>query len=103
MIGDRRVLAVAAGAPVSGNSLALVEDLDRIGGDTSLDLLAGKAIGNGIIVPLDLDVIIQPGAPDTPFGKDITFDRQRSQRPDDQAPRTIGGGWRRHGAERAYH
>ncbi len=79
MIGDRRVLAVAAGAPVSGNSLALVEDLDRIGGDTSLDLLAGKAIGNGIIVPLDLDVIIQPGAPDTPFGKDITFDRQRSQ------------------------
>ncbi len=64
---------------MSGNSLALVEDLDRIGGDTSLDLLAGKAIGNGIIVPLDLDVIIQPGTPDTLLGKNIAFDRQWSQ------------------------
>jgi hypothetical protein len=44
-----------------------------------LDLLAGEAIGNGIIVPLDLDVIIQPGTPDTPLGKNIAFDRQWSQ------------------------
>lgn len=64
---------------MGSNTLALVEDLDRIGGDTSLDLLAGKAIGNGIIVPLDLDVIIQPGTPDTPLGKNIAFDRQWSQ------------------------
>ena len=38
-------------------------------------LLAGKAIGNGVIMPFDLDVVIQPGTPDTPFSEDIALDR----------------------------
>lgn len=79
MIGDGRVLAVPARAAVSGNPLALVEYLDRIGGDARLYLLAGKAIGNRIIMPFDLDVVIQPGTPDTSFGKDIALDRQGPQ------------------------
>ena len=63
---------------MGGDALTFVEDLDRIGGDACLDLLAGKAIRNGIVMPLDLDVIVQTGAPDTPFGKDVAFDRKRS-------------------------
>jgi len=34
-----RVLAIAARTPVGGNALALMEDLDGIGGDACLDLL----------------------------------------------------------------
>lgn len=30
-------------------------------------------------MPFDLDVVIQPGTPDTPFGKDIALDRQGPQ------------------------
>lgn len=63
----------------SGDPLALMEYLDRIGGDTRLNLLAGKAIGNRVIMPFDLDVVIQPGTPDTPFGEDIALDRQGPQ------------------------
>lgn len=48
VIGDRRVLAVTAGAAMCGYSLASVEDLDRIGGDARLDLLASEAIGDGV-------------------------------------------------------
>ena len=50
MIGDGRVLAVATRAAVRGDPLALMEYLDRIGGDTRLNLLAGKAIGNRVIM-----------------------------------------------------
>ncbi|TDX76130.1 hypothetical protein EDE05_1179 [Neorhizobium sp. R1-B] len=63
---------------MSSKPLALVEDLDRIGGYPRLDLLSSEAIGNGIVVPLDLDVI-QTGPSDTPFGKHIAFERQWSQ------------------------
>ena len=63
---------------MGGYSLAFVEDLDRIGGDARLDLLTSEAIGNGVIVPLNLDVVIQSCTPDTPFRKDIAFRRQWS-------------------------
>ena len=76
MIGGRRVLAVTAGAAMSGYPFAFVEDLDRIGGDARLDLLASEAIRDGIIMPLDLDVVIQSSTSDTPFRKDIAFHRQ---------------------------
>jgi hypothetical protein len=79
MIGDGRVFAIAARAAVRGNPLALVEYLDRVGGDARLDLLAGKAIGNGVVMPFDLDVVIQSGTPDTPLGEDIALDRQWPQ------------------------
>jgi len=70
------MLAITARTMMGGNSLAFVEDLDRIGGDARLNLLASKAIGDGVIMPLDLDVVIQSSTPDTPFCKDIAFNRQ---------------------------
>jgi hypothetical protein len=43
---------------VDGDALALVEDLDAAGGQPRLDLGAGEAVGDGIIVGVDVDVIV---------------------------------------------
>ena len=49
---------------MDGDALALVEDLDAAGGQPRLDLGAGEAVGNGVIVGVDVDVIVDadPGA-----------------------------------------
>lgn len=65
---------------MGGDPLALAEQLDRARRDAGLHLLSCEAPGNGVIMPIDLDVIIEAGAPNAPFGKDIAIGRQSSQR-----------------------
>lgn len=77
MLGNRGVPAIAAGTHMSGNALALAEQLDGGGGDAGLDLLAREAPGHRVVVAVDLDMIVEPGAPHAPFGIDISRRRQR--------------------------
>lgn len=52
------MLAVAALAQIRGDPLAFEENLDRARRQPHIDLTAGEAVGNGIIVKAGVDVII---------------------------------------------
>src|SRR5260370_14477554 len=74
------VLAIAAGAQMRGDALALGEDLDRPAGETDLDGIAREAIGHAVIMPVDVDVIVDADPAGAPLGEHIGLDRQRLQR-----------------------
>jgi hypothetical protein len=44
---------------VDGDALTLLENLDAASGHPRLDLGAGEAVGDGIIVGVDVDVIVE--------------------------------------------
>lgn len=73
------VLAIATRTPMDGDPFAFVEDLDRVGRDRRLDLLTGKAIGYGVKVLVDIDMIIETGPAYLPFRKDISLNWKRPQ------------------------
>ena len=58
VFGNGGGLPVPAPAQMNGDALALVENLDATGGHPRLDLGAGETVGDGIIVGVDLDVIV---------------------------------------------
>ena len=58
VLRNGRVLPVSARPDVDGDALAFVENLDAAGGQPRLDLGAGEAVGDGIIVGIDVDVIV---------------------------------------------
>src|SRR5271169_2801399 len=58
VLGNGRVLPVPACAQMNGDALAFMENLDAAGGQPRLDLGAGEAVGDGIIVGVDVDVIV---------------------------------------------
>ena len=63
VVGDGRVLAVAAPIAVHGDALALDENLDGAAGEAYLDLGAGEAVGNAVGRPRNtLAAGIQPTA-----------------------------------------
>ena len=80
VLGDRRVLPVPARPYVDGDALALVEDLDAAGGHPRLDLGAGEAVGDGIIVGVDVDVIVDADPADAPLAIFVRLVRQRLER-----------------------
>ena len=58
VLGNGRVLSVPAPAQMNGDALALMENLDAAGGQSRLDLGASEAVGDRIIVGVDVDVIV---------------------------------------------
>ena len=62
---------VAAAAHVRRNPLALVEEFHRTRRDPRLDLVPREAIRHRVVMPLDLDMIIETGTPDPPLGEDV--------------------------------
>ena len=50
VIGNGRVLAVAAVAHMRADPLALEEYLDGLGGEPDIDLSAGEAMGNAVVM-----------------------------------------------------
>ena len=58
MLGNGRVLPVSACAQMNGDTLALMENLDAASGQPRLDLGAGEAVGDRIIVGVNVDVIV---------------------------------------------
>ena len=67
VLGDGRVLVVAAGAHMRGDPLALEENLDGPHRQPRVDLGAGEAMGHAVIMGGDLDVIIDADAASPPF------------------------------------
>lgn len=58
VIGNGRMAAQVGRAGVAGDPLTLVEDLDGVVGDAHIDEFADEAVGRGIPVPVDLDMIV---------------------------------------------
>ena len=62
MFRHRRVFVVAAHTHVRGDAFAFEEDFDRPCGQPRVDLGAGEAMGNAVIMGGDLDVKIDAKA-----------------------------------------
>ena len=65
---------------MDGDALALVEDLDAAGGQARVDLGAGEPVGDGVVVPVDVDVIVDADPATAPLAVFISAVRQRFQR-----------------------
>ena len=74
------MFAVAAHPQMDGDALAFVENLDAADAQPRLDLHPGEAIWDRVIMRVDLDVIINPDATQTPFAIRVGLDWQRLQR-----------------------
>ena len=74
------------------DALALVEDLDAAGGQPRLDPRAGKAIGDRIIVGVDVDVIVDADPAHAPLAIFVRLIRQRLERRAIDLLEPIGGG-----------
>ncbi len=75
-----RVAALLRAPGMAGNALALLEDLHAGGGRAHLDLLAGIAVGHRVVVPVELDVVVDAHGGDLPLRELIADRRQGSQR-----------------------
>ena len=58
VLGDRGVPVLPRIADVAGDALVAVEQLDGLIGDAGVDHLAHQAIGHGVEVSVDLDVVV---------------------------------------------
>ncbi len=63
-----------------GDALALEEDLDGPGGQPHVDIGAGEAVRDAVIMGVGLDVIIDAGAAGAPLAELVRLDRQGLQR-----------------------
>ena len=84
-VGARHVLAMGGrlpvvAPPVRRQSLAAIEDLDRVRGVADLDLLADQLERHAIDVALDLDVVVDVGAAQLPVRQDVARGRQGPER-----------------------
>ena len=80
VLGNGRVLPVPAPAQMNGDALALMENLDAAGGQPRLDLGAGEAVGDRIIVGVDVDVIIDADPAHAPLAVFVRLSRQSLER-----------------------
>ena len=71
---------VAGAAQMGGDPLALAEHLDRAHRQAHLKLVFGEAVGHAVVMVFDLDMIVEPGAPYPPLGKDVGLRGQRLER-----------------------
>ena len=84
-VGAQHVLAMGGrlpvvAPPVRRQSLAAIEDLDRVRGVADLDLLADQLERHAIDVALDIDVVVDVDAAPLPVRQDVTRGRQGSER-----------------------
>src|SRR6201997_3891107 len=75
VLGDGGVPMVTAGAQMSGNPLALQEDLDGSRSQPHLHLAARKAVGHAVEMTFELDMVVDADSTDPPFGKAIGLRR----------------------------
>ena len=66
-------------AQVRGDALVLEEHLDGGAGEAHLDDLTGQLVGNGVVVALDLDVVVDVDLGPAPGGELVALRGQGSQ------------------------
>jgi len=80
VLGNGRVLSVPAPAQMNGDALAVMENLDAAGGQSRLDLGAGEAVEDRIIMGVDVDVIVDAHPAHAPLAVFVRLVRQRVER-----------------------
>ena len=78
--GFGRVSAFPADPEVCGDPAVLVEDLDRRGAETDIDLAAGQRVGDAVEGVFDLDVVVDVDAGLAPLGVLVALGRERLER-----------------------
>ena len=74
------VAAADVAADVGGDALAAVEDLDGRRGQPRIDVLVDERVGDGVVVPVQLDVIVDVDARvDLPLAVDERLGGQRPE------------------------
>ena len=68
VFADRGVPSLLPGSEMARGPTAAMEQFDRGRGDTCRDRLLDQAMGNGIVVFVDFDMIIDPDPTFLPFG-----------------------------------
>src|SRR5215831_6260129 len=76
VFGYGGVLVSMAVASMRGDPFAAMKDLHRGGGETGVQLLTGKLIGNAVIVTVYFDVVIDGGTDGLPMGQDVSLGGQ---------------------------
>ena len=61
----------ARGPDVTGDALAAVEALDGAGRQSDVELSSDQRVGDGVVVPVDLDVVVDVHAGGLPLGEDV--------------------------------
>src|SRR5262245_1204048 len=75
------VTAAEGASAMDGHPLTAVEDLDGGGGQAGVDLLVQERVGDGVVVAVDLDVVVDVDAGgDPPLAIDEGLDGKRAQR-----------------------
>src|SRR5882672_726325 len=80
VLGHGSVAATSAAQQMAGDTLALVEQLDRTLGDARLELLAQQAVRHRVVMAVDVDVVVEADPALAPLGVDVGFDRQSGER-----------------------
>src|SRR3954454_2525143 len=80
VLGDGGRPVRAGAAPMAGDPLAAMEDLDRGGGDARLDLLADQLVRHAVVMLSDLDVVVEVDPAALPLGVFVGFRRQPLRR-----------------------
>lgn len=80
VIADGGMLAVARRSGMGRNPLTIMEDFDGAGSDAHPELLFDQWVWHRVIVPVDINVVINPGPSQLPFRINIRFSGQRLQR-----------------------
>jgi hypothetical protein len=62
---------------MAGDARPFVEDLDHLGGETDFQLLFDEGIGDGVVVPIDVHMIVNVNAYEFPLGILIGLGRER--------------------------
>src|SRR5262245_23311129 len=76
-----RVPTAAIVADVRGHALAAMEDLDGGGGATGIDELVQELIGDGVVMAVDVDVVVDVDAGvDRPLAQGEGLGRERTER-----------------------
>ena len=66
-------------ADVAGDALAAMEALDGAGRQSDVELAADERVRDRVVVPVDLDVVVDGHADGLPLGEDVGADGQRAQ------------------------
>src|SRR5947209_10942993 len=77
LLMNSRVAVGCRAAGMGGDALAAMEYFDAGCGVTGFELLAGELIRNAVVVPVDLDVIIDVRPDRLPFGHHVALGWQR--------------------------
>ncbi len=77
MLGDCRMPPIARSSHMNSNPLAAEEDLNRTRGEAGLNLAAGEAMRDRVMVAINGDMVVEPYTAPLPLRMDPGLGRKR--------------------------